>query len=323
MPAIDDILARVRQASVDWGPRNASGRGALDKLTLFQMEDVAPIPGVEQVALPRFVSSRPITGRAENLGRYDARLLQDVERGLKQNAHLWYHAEPIRQEFIYELGKDAGQEQFDLFAKMIAATSSSAPVRNNLRKASFYRQQALNGLLPQLENAADAKRYVKATEVPSGYGSIARQNDALWSGRYFYEDPFAGLGSAKAANKMMSFGENIRGNYAPMVLDRHEWRARGYPSLPSGAAYGIAEARSIALADELGLDPAAFQAARWMGGAKRTGVRSTDPTLPHALETVIYQQAKRLKTTPDKVLREFIRNGGLLAVPAVAVGSQE
>jgi hypothetical protein len=73
----------------------------------------------------------------------------------------------------------------------------------------------------------------------------------------------------------------------------------------------------------VGMAPAQVQSARWMGGAPFTGVDSLDPSFPHALEGTVRAQAERLGETPEWVLREFIRNGGLLAVPGAMAVSEE
>ena len=70
--------------------------------------------------------------------------------------------------------------------------------------------------------------------------------------------------------------------------------------------------------------PAEFQSARWYGGADATGVRSVmDPSFPHALEAVSAARARATKRTPQQVMQDMIRNGGLLSLPAAGLMQDE
>jgi hypothetical protein len=313
-------------------------RGAVDdaadqirKLRLLAMEDIAPIPGVEQAPLERYVSSAPLSEIRQGLARRKPQIVSDVHRGMSQGAHRWYHNEPVRQQFIYELGEDEGNRRFQLFADMVAGTSSSAPVVPNIRKASYYMRNFLDDRLPvdDVRSYKDAVSYVRENPPPAGYGSVGQAMDAHWVMKYLRGEQFDDLATAGAAHKVPSFGENIRGNLMPWTGDRHEAARFGVPArlvkgklekqpLPANA-YPHAEALSSKWANELGLMPAEFQSARWMGGAERTGVRSNDPSFSHALETAVFNQAARTGQSPEVILRDFVRGGGLLAVPAAAV----
>lgn len=311
--------------------------GANPPLRLLEMDSLAPIPGVAQTPLERYISPRAASAIQQGLSRRRPTIMQDAVRGMSQGAHEWYFNEPVRQQFIRELGEQAGDERFRLFADMVAATSSSAPVVPNIRKASYYMRQALDGRLPvgDVDGYTDAIRYVQSHGVPEGYGSVGQAMDLHWALKYLRGEQFDGLTSAGAAHKVPSFGENIRGNLTPWTGDRHEAARFGVPAvlrkgkwekqpLPA-PVYPHAERLSQKWAAELGLAPAQFQSARWMGGAAKTGVKSSDPSFPHALETAVTQQAVRTGQKPDVVLRDFIRGGGLLSallVPAAMEGEE-
>jgi hypothetical protein len=320
MGKYDKLIAILGKQSAPSPPR----------LNLLQMDQVAPIPDVPQVPLERYVSSAPLSEIRQGLAARKPQVMSDVLRGMQSGAHRWYHNEPVRQQFIYELGDELGNERFNQFADMVAATSSSAPVVPNIRKASYYMRQRLDGTLPldTVDGYRDAVNYVRANGVPEGYGSVGQAMDLHWALKYLRGQQFDDLLSAGASHKVPSFGENIRGNLAPWTGDRHEAARLGVPPrvvkgklekqpLPSNA-YPHAEKLAAKWADEVGLAPAEFQSARWMGGADRTGVRSSDPSFSHALETAAMQQAARTGQRPEVVLRDFIRGGGLLAVPAAA-----
>ena len=306
----------------------------LPSLKYMEMAALAPVPGVPQVPLARYLPRRS----SELTSGFAARrpiIIGDAVRGVERGANQWYHNEPIRQQFIYELGDQDGTRRFNQFMDMVAATSSSSPVRPNIRKASYYMNQLLEGTLPQMESYEDALAYTKSNRPPEGYGSVAAANDLWWANKYARGEQFDDLRFAGAANKIPSFGENLRGNLIPWTGDRHEAYRLGIPLmqdrrgdwvkglLPSNA-YGRAEALSSRWAEQLGMAPAEFQSARWYGGADATGVRSVmDPSFPHALEAVSAARARATKRTPQQVMQDMIRNGGLLSLPAAGLMQDE
>lgn len=97
---------------------------------------------------------------------------------------------------------------------------------------------------------------------------------------------------------------------------------------PRDAEYKAMEDFMAELGDELGMTAAQVQASLWMGAAGKTGV---DPTSHGTFMQLIRQRAaNRAKTetkagnpiTQEEVLRRFIKEKGLLAVPgAAAVGA--
>lgn len=316
--------------------RRLSQESSLPRLTVLDMETVAPIPAVRQAYIPRY-EGRVDPEAVQRMANRKRTIMRDVQRGLEGEAHRWYHGEPVRQQFISELGEELGNEQYNLFASMVAGTSSAAPVRENIRKASWYRQQALEGLLPpgELDRYDDARAWIKSNKPPEGYGSVAQINDAMWASRFLGGPQAWRSAEAGAPHKIVSFEQNLRGNLAPWTGDRHEgarlgvqpvWNNRTQ-SFEKGQLtpneYVAAEQMIRKMAGSLGLQPAELQSARWMGGAAATGVRSGDPTFPHAFESVVKAQAKRTGESPQAVMREFIRNGGLLSAAAAASVSGE
>jgi hypothetical protein len=316
----DEILARIRQLREVRPPA----------LNLMEMREVAPVVGVEQSPIARYQTSLPLTDVQAGFANRKRTILRDVERGMEQGTHTWYHNEPLRQQFVMELGEGEGNRQFDLFTAMVAGSSSAAPVRSNTRKASWYRQKALEGLLPSdIDSKAAAKEWLADNPPPPGYGSVASINDAMWASRFLGGDQLHRASEPGAAHKILSFRENLRGNLAPWTGDRHEGARLGVPQVWNKREqayakgqltpndYVVAERMMQRLAGQAGLSPAELQSARWMGGAHVTGVESGDPTFPHAVEATAAEQGLRMGETPAWVLRNFIRNGGLLSVPAM------
>lgn len=326
--SMDEMLARLAALRENAPPR----------LSLLEMQDLAPIPGVPQEPILRYITTRPPSKVQQGFANRKRTLLRDVERGMQDGAHRWYHSEPVRQQFIQELGEVEGNKQYNLFASMVAGSSSMANVRSNIRKGSWYRQQALEGLLPAgIETQADAVEWRGGKKPPPGYNSPGWMNDAIWTSRFLGGPQLYRAAEPDAAHKILSFDQNLRGNLAPWTGDRHEGMRLGVPEkwskktkswekgMLSANEYVAAEEMTKRLAERAGLAPAEFQSARWMGGANATGVDSTDPSFAHALEAVVQAQAERMGETPEWVLKNFIRNGGLLAAPAViqAMGTEQ
>ena len=70
------------------------------------------------------------------------------------------------------------------------------------------------------------------------------------------------------------------------------------------------------LGDELGMTGPQVQANLWMGAADRTGVDpSSQGTFMELLRVRADKQAKKTGKSRSEVIKEFIRNKGLLAVP--------
>lgn len=299
------------------------------QLSVLEMRDIAPIPGVPQIPIERYRTDRSPSDVQRGFSDRTRTVLRDVERGMQQGAHEWYFNEPLRNQFIMELGEAEGSKQYDLFASMVAGTSSSAPVRNNIRKASWYRKMALEGLLPNnIDSKEAAAAWLADHPRPEGYGSIAAENDAMWASRFLAGDQLWRARDPGAAHKILSFDPNLRGNLSPWTGDRHEGTALGVPprwteregwqkGQLTPNEYVAAERMMVNLADRIGIAPAQLQSARWIGGAGRTGVRSkVDPTFSHAIEARAIDQAKNMRETPEWVIRDFIRNLGLLSAPA-------
>ena len=98
-----------------------------------------------------------------------------------------------------------------------------------------------------------------------------------------------------------------------------------YPAVmagkPTNNEYAAFEAYINEVAEELGMTGPQVQANLWMGAAKRTGV--ADESQGTFMEIIRKRAATRAKieeNTPSEVLRNFIRNKGLLAIPGLAAG---
>lgn len=99
-----------------------------------------------------------------------------------------------------------------------------------------------------------------------------------------------------------------------------------YPSIwaskPNDNEYGAFEDFIAQIGKERGMTPAQVQAALWMGAADRTGVdEGSQKIFMDVLRDRADRRAAATKRTREEVIRDFIVNKGLLAVPAAgAVG---
>jgi len=90
---------------------------------------------------------------------------------------------------------------------------------------------------------------------------------------------------------------------------------QAWAQMPNANEYGAFEDFINELASELGQTPAQVQANMWMGGADRTGVaEESQGTFMELIRERAKKKAIKDNTTPNKVLQNFIRNGGFLSL---------
>src|SRR5262249_13721556 len=82
--------------------------------------------------------------------------------------------------------------------------------------------------------------------------------------------------------KIASMAENLRGNYRPVTIDRHNvrlWLLKDlqgeFVNSPGHNMYGYLESLQQQQAALLGITPAQYQVLAWLGGGAETGLRST------------------------------------------------
>jgi hypothetical protein len=95
-----------------------------------------------------------------------------------------------------------------------------------------------------------------------------------------------------------------------------------WTAMPNANEYGAMEKLMSQIGDEVGLTAPQVQAALWMGAAKRTGVHKD--SLGTFMELVRRRadiRAKETGSSRSEVMKNFIRNKGLLSAAPVAVGA--
>lgn len=98
--------------------------------------------------------------------------------------------------------------------------------------------------------------------------------------------------------------------------------ATWFKEAPSKTDYKAFEDLNRRLAKDLGLSPAAAQAALWLGAGQATGLGSPPVAFMKILEGRLAETAKKRKITREQALKDFIRgNAPLLQLGGVAVGA--
>jgi hypothetical protein len=99
------------------------------------------------------------------------------------------------------------------------------------------------------------------------------------------------------------------------LLHPHMWN-----DTPNPNHYGALEAMQQRIAASMGLTPAQFQAALWVGGGRITGLRSLPTSFMGTVENRLATTAAKRGGTPEQALLDFIHGRNpLLAVP-VGIG---
>jgi hypothetical protein len=249
----------------------------------------------------------------------------------------WYNAEPLRENFVQQLGSNQGNEAFRKYMDFVAATSPRSDVGTNVRNASYYYQRHMGGEgMPEV-----------GEKNPQPYGHMAQRLHQMNAQRV------SGAGWDPLNNpKPASFVENLVGNQAPVTVDTHAFRlpailaedpryletafqvnkdapkqniqkmvesgeiplseavgrAAYWQAQPKANEYSAMEQYYKKLGQELGLTPAQTQASAWVGGGKLTGLAS-DESKPFLgfFEDRIYKTAAETGMDPKDVLNAFIK----------------
>ena len=331
---------------------------------LFDLSKALHTPEVAQKAVERYIPKRGAPERVERLlknrGAFD-RAGVWASDGLTDDGLGWYNMEPLRHEFVSRLGEEQGNANFNRYIDLMAATSAGAKTNANARIASYYYVNGMDG------------QPVPIPPKGSGYGHKAQNlhntnaNQILQGGGL---DPIQ-------HPKRFTFAENLKGNWEPVTVDKHNIRAWGMASrdpewvankleytqvgapefwneakfgpwepksfsprkhvienrmkwddipptwfegAPTKTEYAALERLNQKLSDQLGVPPAAGQAALWLGAGPVTGLGSPPVSMMRTMEEVLLDRAKKRGETPTEVLDQFIRGVRPLAVGGASVG---
>jgi hypothetical protein len=143
---VADMVGMMQAGAAAGGA--AKGEAALGSGPMFDLSRLREVPNVPQFDLPRNVPPRGVPARVTDLvndpGVRD-KMLETIQSGVEKGGDKWYNADPLREEFMNILGKDAGDAAFRRYQNMVAATSPRSDVGTNVRNASYYYQRLMNG----------------------------------------------------------------------------------------------------------------------------------------------------------------------------------
>jgi hypothetical protein len=263
----------------------------------------------------------------------------------------WYNNEPLREEFVQELGLDQGNKDFGLYMDYVSGSSPRSRVPANVNNGSFYYYLDKQGLpLPE--------------KNPAPYGHMAQKNH-----RTNAETIRNGGWDLMTHPKPPSFKENLTGNQLPGTIDAHAFklpamlsedprflagsdrtvdknkvattlypkrmfesgelsmkdalkRPQFWEGAPNKNEYGAMEGMYQDIARRKGLSTAQGQASGWIGGGDITDLGSSADPFLGVFEQKIRSTADKTGMQPRDVLRQFIRGqmtlkkkGGAVRLP--------
>ena len=184
---------------------------------LYNFSDPAlrQTPDVPQFDLPRYDPPRGVSQRVQDLiANPDVRsqMLEGMRSGMDVGMP-WYNTQPAIQGASSALGgEDAGRAAFAKFQDFMGATSPRNPVPENMRAASYYYWRDANGMPPM----------AKGDPIPQPYGSFAQGQHQLNVQKL--SEGGAGY-DIKDNPKPPSFTQGLMGNYQPVAVDAHAFKA--------------------------------------------------------------------------------------------------
>lgn len=307
---------------------------------LFDYSRLGDVPHVRQFDLPRNEPPRGVPPRVtEMIANPDVRdeMLKTIEQGERMGGSRWYNADPLRDKFVEQFGTDRGGEAFRKYMDFVAATSPRSEVGANVRNASYYYNRAMSGQgmppvgernpapyghLAQRLHQMNAERVAGAGWDPLNNPKPASFVENLVGNQQpvtvdthafrlpaviardprFLETAFQVSKDAPKQNiaKMIESGE--------ISMDDAANRAAYWQAQPKANEYAALEQYYKSLGKDLGLTPAQTQAASWVGGGARTGLKS-DESKPFLrfVEDRIYKTANERNMDPQDVMKMFIR----------------
>ena len=186
--------------------------GADEFTELFDKSKLGTEDPKLRAELDYYVPPRGEPPRMKRLRENDSafqKVLQWTKQGLTKEGLGWYDTKALRKAFINEHGEKEGSRRMRLYMDMVASTSAGARVPANIKIASHYYKQALEGA------------ELSIPEKGSGYGHKA-QKVHYGGAKSVVEE--GGL-DPKTRPKRATFSENLQGNWAESTVDKHNVRA--------------------------------------------------------------------------------------------------
>jgi hypothetical protein len=286
-----------------------------------------------------------------------AKLRGVAEAGLRAGGAYWYNAEPLREHFVSELGQEEGTKQFNRYMSIVGATSAGSDVGQNVRAASYYLTQERQGT-PVRTSADLISPYGHKMQQAhvSGYRGLdegGTLNSETQPKRSSFVENLSGnqqpvtvdkhnlrlIGMLSQDPAFLNTTTAADVNYPKLGLkkgDSRNWRdevANGnipmdlavehphmWKDVPEPAHYAALEKWQQGIAKDMGLTPAQFQAALWVGGGRATGLRSLPTSFMGTFENRLARTAQERGGTPKEALLDFIHGRSPLLTPALTAG---
>lgn len=318
--------------------------------------DVSKRSDVDEVNYPRDAGNTlqdalPKTAKkaAEWKETYDTpevrrRLLEAFIRGSgDKGAKNWYAMRQLEEEFVKELGPEAGRAAFkERFAVPMAATTGGADPTANLLTTAYANYVKQGGKQFPMNRDGSAASYDLPYPIGGRYvgGNIEMADNVMMKGgllsaeaqpkRYNFSGNFMGRkGNATIDEQMMTlfedpkaqrfadkYQEYLTKNEGKKPMDFEKWFAKNRETAPPGASYGVLEAILADVAKQAGVSPMNFQDVAWRGAKGGTG-----HPMMEEVNQMLYRTGKVTGKPEDEVLRGFIRaNMPMYGMGAGAIG---
>ncbi len=273
-----------------------------------------PFRDYPQFAIPHDIHKKPelikkyekkweFVSRPENV----ARIREAFDRGAQAGGLSWYNTEPLRLRFIEEFGSELGNNQFAKFMGLVAAASSQTPINRDIHIA-----MEVFSRMAKARKSGESVSFAGIPGIMQGTHTNTMQDvmgaTDLSPGSMY----FGGYGTRP---KTTRFNENLLGNLYPLTVDTHNLKLLlGEKGLPvkgfDPQQYRYAEIPQQEMAADLGVPPAMYQSATWVGG--ETGVTDVRPFL-ELLEERIKFNAGATGMKPDMWFKKWMRG----EIPAI------
>jgi hypothetical protein len=168
-------------------------------------------------------------------------MIADIERGKKLGGMDWYNSEELRDWFVTELGKEAGDREWREFIYLMGTASPGSRVPENIANASAIRRRLATDpeyrrVMETAESIEDVRGVSRTRE--KGYGHMQQGTQELATSRYvqgkFGGGIEPGVSPAKSSltknPKPKGFTNSFLGNLRNMAADLHFTRYMGMAS---------------------------------------------------------------------------------------------
>jgi hypothetical protein len=233
------------------------------------------------------------------------RLQEAFDHGIASGYHdAWYKMGQLEEEFVKELGPEAGRKAFrERFAEAMAATTGGADPTSNLIMAHYGNFKKVRGEpIPKAAHEMPAPiggRYVT--------GNLEMYGKTVGQGKGFYEtEPMKKGGTKEIIQpKRHNFAADFMGHTGPVPIDE-QMTGLITPGLaaPPGDSYFAYEELVHEMAARNGVDPRDFQDVAWGGKkAMETGGKYEGKPMIQIVNEAIERTSRITGMKPSEVVR--------------------